>query len=211
MSPDSAPTRSNVALRGSSQIVSEFFEYSINSILYQRGIYPPEDFQIVKKYGLNMLITNDEDIKAYVRKIMNQLHRWVSHDKISKLIVAIISKDSGDVVERWQFDLEISTPKESEDKGTSTIPLQKTKEDIQKEIQAIIRQITASVTFLPTLETGDYTFNVLVYADANAKVPSEWIDSDSKEIQNGEKVKFKSFSTNSHKVDTLVSYKLNNE
>lgn len=27
-----------------SQIVAEFFHYSINSILYQRGIYPPEDF-----------------------------------------------------------------------------------------------------------------------------------------------------------------------
>ncbi|CAM9020447.1 unnamed protein product [Wickerhamomyces anomalus] len=202
MSSDSAPTRSNVALRGSSQIVAEFFDFSINSILYQRGIYPPEDFQMVKKYGLNMLVTCDDDIKAYIR--------WVVGDKISKLIVAIISKDTGEVVERWQFDVqvfedtkeELNNPKPQHDKS---------KEEIQKEIQAIIRQITASVTFLPTLETGDYTFNVLVYADANAKVPSEWIDSDSKEIKGGEKVKFKSFSTNGHKVDTLVSYRLNED
>lgn len=74
MSSDSAPTRSNVALRGSSQIVAEFFEYSINSILYQRGIYPADDFQMVKKYGLNMLVICDDDIKAYIRKIMGQLH-----------------------------------------------------------------------------------------------------------------------------------------
>lgn len=113
-------------------------------------------------------------------------------------------------MERWQFDVqvfedskeELNNPKPQHDKS---------KEEIQKEIQAIIRQITASVTFLPTLETGDYTFNVLVYADANAKVPSEWIDSDSKEIKGGEKVKFKSFSTNGHKVDTLVSYRLNED
>jgi len=26
-------------------MVSEFFEYSINTILYQRGVYPIEDFQ----------------------------------------------------------------------------------------------------------------------------------------------------------------------
>jgi len=139
---------------------------------------------------------------------------WVVGDKISKLIVAIISKDTGDVVERWQFDLHVFDPSQPQIETATAGSVQnheKTKEEIQKEIQAIIRQITASVTFLPTLETGDYTFNVLVYADANAKVPSEWIDSDSKEIQGGEKVKFKSFSTNGHKVDTLVSYKLNNE
>lgn len=31
-------------------------EYSINSILYQRGIYPPENFIQVKKYGLSILV-----------------------------------------------------------------------------------------------------------------------------------------------------------
>lgn len=125
--------------------------------------------------------------------------------------MAIISKDTGDVVERWQFDVQVFEGSSSAVAEQKDSTQGKSKEEIQREIQAIIRQITASVTFLPTLETGDYTFNVLVYADANAKVPSEWIDSDSKEIKDSEKVKFKSFSTNSHKVDTLVSYRLNDE
>ena len=42
-------------------------------------------------------------------------------------------------------------------------PIEKTEKEIQEEIQAIFRQITASVTFLPVLD-GDCTFNVLVYA-----------------------------------------------
>jgi len=36
----------------------------------------------------------------------------------------------------------------------------------------------------------------------------EWGDSDAKEIIGGEKVQLRSFSTNSHKVDTLVSYRV---
>ena len=36
----------------------------------------------------------------------------------------------------------------------------------------------------------------------------EWGDSDAKEIEGGEKVQLRSFSTNSHRVDTLVSYRL---
>lgn len=82
----------------------------------------------------------------------------------------------------------------------------KTEKQVQDEIQAIFRQITASVTFLPVLD-GNCTFNVLVYADADSDVPVEWGDSDAKEIENGEKVQLRSFSTSNHRVDTLVSYR----
>jgi mitotic spindle assembly checkpoint protein MAD2 len=83
---------------------------------------------------------------------------------------------------------------------------EKTEKEIQAEIQAIFRQITASVTFLPQLD-GECTFNVLVYADADSEVPLEWGDSDAKEIKDAENVQLRSFSTSSHKVDTLVSYR----
>jgi mitotic spindle assembly checkpoint protein MAD2 len=40
-------TRTNqaITLKGSTAMVSEFFEYSVNSILYQRGVYPSDDFR----------------------------------------------------------------------------------------------------------------------------------------------------------------------
>ena len=41
------------------------------------------------------------------------------------------------------------------------------------EIQAIIRQITASVTFLPMLE-DKCTFDLLVYTKADSDVPQQW-------------------------------------
>lgn len=93
------------------------------------------------------------------------------------------------------------------DAATATPPPpEKSEKEIQEEIQAIFRQITASVTFLPVLD-GNCTFNVLVYADADSEVPMEWGDSDAKEIENGEKVQLRSFSTSNHRVDTLVSYR----
>jgi mitotic spindle assembly checkpoint protein MAD2 len=95
-------------------------------VLYQRGIYPPEDFKVVKKYGLNVLVTTDEEVKNYIKRIMGQLSRtphycranspgWMKDGKISKLVMAIVSKDTGEVLERWQFDVQIfgkaSSPK----------------------------------------------------------------------------------------------------
>src|ERR1700722_9112663 len=98
----------------------------------------------------------------------------------------------------------LTTNREAE--ANEPVP-EKTENQIQEEIQAIFRQITASVTFLPVLD-GNCTFNVLVYADADSDVPIEWGDSDSKEIKNGEKVQLRSFSTSNHRVDTMVSYRL---
>ncbi|KAL4962879.1 spindle checkpoint protein MAD2 [Aspergillus stella-maris] len=206
---------------GSGKLVAEFFEYSINSILFQRGVYPPEDFTTVKKYGLNMLVTADDQVKAYIKKIMSQLNKWMMGGKISKLVVVITDKETGEHVERWQFDVEIfkksksSSTRKSGDKENDTPgeadqaaePVEKTEKQIQEEIQAIFRQITASVTFLPVLD-GDCTFNVLVYADADSDVPVEWGDSDAKDIKNAEKVQLRSFSTNNHRVETMVSYRL---
>ena len=47
--------------------------YGINSILYQRGIYPPETFTRVQKYGLTLLVTTDEALKAYLGEVLGQV------------------------------------------------------------------------------------------------------------------------------------------
>ncbi|PSK42367.1 mitotic spindle checkpoint component mad2 [Elsinoe australis] len=208
-----------LALKGSSKLVTEFFEYCIHTILFQRGVYPPEDFTAVKKYGLNMLVAQDDQVKAYIKKIMSQLNKWMLKSKISKLVIVITSKETGEHVERWQFDVQIfskdlkskkaagQSSNENEAAAPSEAPTEKADPEIQAEIQSVFRQITASVTFLPMLD-GNCTFNVLVYADADSEVPMEWGDSDAKEIKNPEKVQLRSFSTNNHRVDTLVSYRL---
>ncbi|KAI8404018.1 hypothetical protein FOFC_15512 [Fusarium oxysporum] len=209
-----------LSLKGSARLVAEFFQYSIHSILFQRGVYPAEDFTVVKKYGLNMLVSADDQVKAYIKKIMSQLDKWMVGGKISKLVIVITDKDTGEHVERWQFDVQIFQPvkkskssksasKDQENAapaGSAPTAPEKTETEIQAEIAAIFRQITASVTFLPQL-SGDCTFNVLVYADADSEVPVEWGDSDAKEIENGEKVQLRGFSTANHRVDTLVSYR----
>jgi mitotic spindle assembly checkpoint protein MAD2 len=52
-----------------------------------------------------MMTTIDDGVKAYIKKIMSQLSKWMSRSKISKLVVVITSKETGEHVERWQFDV----------------------------------------------------------------------------------------------------------
>lgn len=195
-----------ISLRGSTRTITEFFEYSINSILYQRGVYPQDDFTTTKKYGLSLLKTADDELKAYIRVILLQVHKWLMGRKCNKLVLCILDKDEGDVVERWAFDIQHIGGDEDPRESESNEQIDPTV--TQNQIRALIRQITASVTFLPELANeGNYTFNVLAYTDANAKVPLEWSDSDSKTIKNGETVQFKTFRTDDHKVSAQVSYK----
>jgi mitotic spindle assembly checkpoint protein MAD2 len=87
-------------------------------------------------------------------------------------------------------------------------PPTKSLKDIHKEIQAIIRQITASVTFLPLLQES-CTFDLLVYTDKDICVPQKWADSDPCYVSSthSSEVKLRSFTTSVHKIDSMVVYK----
>lgn len=55
--------------------------------------------------SLTRLVTADDQVKAYIKKIMSQLKEWMYGGKITKLVVVITSKETGEHVERWQFDV----------------------------------------------------------------------------------------------------------
>lgn len=52
-----------------------------------------------------MIVSADDQVKAYIKKIMSQLNKWMVGGKISKLVVVITDKETGEHVERWQFDV----------------------------------------------------------------------------------------------------------
>jgi len=248
MSTSSAiDTKNIITLKGSVDIVSDFFFCAINSILYQRGIYEPENFSKESKYGLTVLTAIHKGLLAYLKQIMSQMQVWLVDGNVQRLVVVVTGVDSGETLERWQFNISVdddgdineSTTSGKELKrddgdivmgGTSTIvtgdenvpvprngakPQTSTKKakigrkamaEIHKEIQAIIRQITASVTFLPLLNEP-CSFDLLVYTDNEATVPQKWEDSDPRYILNSQEVKLRSFTTSVHKVESMVTYK----
>jgi mitotic spindle assembly checkpoint protein MAD2 len=190
----------SIDLRGSTEIVVEFFEYCVNSILYQRAIYPPESFKRTSKYGLAMMMATEEGLVAYIANITRQLESWLLGGAVKKLVLVVKGVESGDTLERWVFNCDASGSDENA-KSDKAI------KEITNEIQAIVRQITASVTFLPLLNEP-CSFDLLVYADDKAAVPVTWEDSDPCFIANGEDVRLRSFTTKIHQVGVSVSYKV---
>ena len=62
-------------------------------------------------------MSSDDQVKSYIKKIMSQLNRWMIGGKISKLVVVITSKETGEHVERWQFDVQIFGKAAKDQKG----------------------------------------------------------------------------------------------
>ena len=195
-------TKNTITLKGSAQIVSEFFGHSINNILYQRGIYDPDTFKTVKKYGVPIQVTTDPALAEYLDKITGQMMEWLAIGQLKKLVLVIANVDDGETIERWQFDVDTNDKAKENIANYSVQNLKK----ITKEIQAVIRQITSSVTFLPLLDVP-CTFDLLMYTDQDVLIPAKWEESDPKYINNSNQVRLRSFTTKIHKVNAMVTYK----
>lgn len=48
-------------------------DFGINSILFQRGLYPPEDFKPMENYGLTILMSQNNQIKEFLSVTLSQL------------------------------------------------------------------------------------------------------------------------------------------
>merc|ERR1712048_501883 len=124
--------------------------------------------------------------------------------KVRQLVVVISSSLTGETLERWTFDVQVN------EQAAAAGAVQRTQAELvrlQKDIQAIIRQITASVTFLPLLDEP-CSFDMLVYTDKWADVPTEWGETDPKYIVGGsQEVKLRNFTTKIHTVEGAVAYK----
>ena len=172
----STDTKTIITLKGSVAIVSEFFFTAINSILYQRGIYQPETFRRESKYGLTVLTTTDEGLLEYLNNIMGQMETWLLDGDVQRLVLVVSGIDSGETLERWQFNVDVDEKKKKKgsnvdidvdgagptgmdvdvkdenDAPATNVKKEgksgKTIKEIHNEIQAIIRQITASVSAL---------------------------------------------------------------
>lgn len=179
------------------------------------------------KYGLTLYTAEEPALETYLRDVLSQLHTWLVSKTVQKLIVAVTSVRTGDVLERWQFDIQcdksVGTPETCGAKiatqvhtakltlprraSPSAAPSQKDRKVIRREIQDILRQVSSSVSWLPLLEEP-CAFDLLVYTDHDLAVPAAWEESGPKHIIGGQEVlQLRSFSTNIHTVNAAVVYR----
>ncbi|CAK9802421.1 Mitotic spindle assembly checkpoint protein MAD2A [Anthophora quadrimaculata] len=199
-----------ITLKGSAELVKEYLLYGVNSILYQRGIYPPETFEPAEHFGLFVLMSTDQKIKGFLDTVLGQIQEWLIQRKVQKITLVITNVNTKEVLEKWDFKVDYegqtsNSINNSTSNGISEVGTKDVK-TIQKEIREVIRQITGTVSFLPLLDCL-CSFDILTYTVPDCGIPKEWDETQPVFIANSQEVQLRSFSTSFHKMETIVSYK----
>ncbi|CAK9832198.1 Mitotic spindle assembly checkpoint protein MAD2A [Anthophora retusa] len=199
-----------ITLKGSAELVKEYLLYGVNSILYQRGIYPPETFEPAEHFGLFVLMSTDQKIKGFLDTVLGQIQEWLIQRKVQKITLVITNVNTKEVLEKWDFKVDYegqtcNSINNSTSNGISEVGTKDVK-TIQKEIREVIRQITGTVSFLPLLDCL-CSFDILTYTVPDCGIPKEWDETQPVFIANSQEVQLRSFSTSFHKMETVVSYK----
>ncbi|KAL1709029.1 DNA-binding protein [Schizophyllum commune] len=208
--------KQSITLKGSTALVTEFFKYAVNTILFQREVYPSDDFQMVKKYGQTLLVTQDLALENYLERRLSHPKDWLLAGTVTQLVLAIISKDTRTPLERWVFDIKLTLLHRGSGISVTDTSLMvtcrrppKPDSEIQSEIRAILKQIISMVTYLPVIQEPT-VFNILAYTSDSAEIPAgEWVDTDPLAIEasKSQQVKMRSFSTDVHRIEAMVAYR----
>lgn len=145
------------ALKGSAATISKFLgkyflfllvEFAFYSILYQRSVYPSEDFESVKEFGLFLIKARESRLFNYMKRLIAQIEKWIEIDGIREIVLVVKGQNSGETLERWQFKIDLVKNGNYEKKAA----------EIEAEIRALMKQISASITFMPLHEEKSKSF-----------------------------------------------------
>jgi mitotic spindle assembly checkpoint protein MAD2 len=114
-----------------------------------------------------------------------------------------------EVIECWDFKVEseVSNDQNKDPNNPAEATSNKELKKIQSEIAAVLRQVAATVSYLPLIDCI-CSFDILIHTYKDCPIPVNWGETENVSIKNGQVVNLKSFSTGLQKVDTVVSYKM---
>lgn len=150
-------------------------------------------------------MSKDDKINTFIKSVLTQLEEWIARQEVEKISLIIKNVQANEVIECWEFRVQSEPLQPGKDakNPTSTKELKK----IQSEIRDVMRQIAATISYLPLIECN-CAFDVLVHFLKDIEAPEQWMDTPGVKIENAQTVQLKSFSTGLQKVDTIVNYKM---
>lgn len=163
-----------------------------------------------EKRKVNLCLRN---FSLVLNLILPSLPEWLSQNRVEKFSMIISNVQTSEVLECWDFKIE-AEPSDQNDDPNQLDPTSRTSskelKKIQSEIGAVMRQIAATVSYLPLLENL-CSFDLLIHTLKETDIPDNWNETENVSIKNSQVVQLKSFSTGLQNVETTVSYKMTDD
>ena len=148
-------------------------------------------------------MTKDDRLKKHLQIIFDQMQEFLLQRKLHRVVMTLIRIDTKETIERWEFKIDCNNS------VTDDKQIEVDLKAIQTQIRDLIRQITASITYLPLID-DPVSFDILFYTDKDIQLSStDWSDSTPHIIPNAEEVQLRSFNTKVHNLKASVAFKQN--
>lgn len=92
-------------------------------------------------------MSKDDKICSFIKTVLAQLQEWLERQEVEKISLIIKNVNANEVIECWEFRVQSESPTNGKDakNPTSTKEMKK----IQAEIRDVMRQIAATISYLP--------------------------------------------------------------
>ncbi|KAJ8736884.1 hypothetical protein PYW07_000155 [Mythimna separata] len=144
-------TTNYITLRSSAQIVCEYLNYAINTVLFGRVLFPPGSFKVNNQYGITLFTLEDTHIKGFLERLLTQTEEWIVQKKVFKLSLIIRKEENNEVMECWDFNIHYED-------GEAALYKMKNKRVGRKNIKKIQEEIRDFMMQKPVKKKEEYPF-----------------------------------------------------
>jgi len=157
-------------------VVLKFLEAAVHSILFIRGIYPPELFSRVRMYDVPIRKSRSSLLNNYIRNVLGNIRGSLEKGVIERIAVQINNKN-GDPIEKFVFELELVDCSPIEDDRVVL--------SLQSAFKSFFLKINLCETQLPPTPK-DCTFVIVVYTSSThleEEKQGMWIEQENHQLR----------------------------
>ncbi|KIN00203.1 hypothetical protein OIDMADRAFT_54802 [Oidiodendron maius Zn] len=193
-----APPREPLQLNNYQSLLTAFSDFlivAIHTILYERGLYPPETFLLTRAYNFPVRQNRHPLVCKWIQDAVSAVHDQMFKGTIRRIVLVIYS-DRQEVLERFLFDVERFPVVPEKDAYTefgvesgAEGEVKVSRVDVEEQLRATIRTLAycgAKLGVLP--EDCTYTLAVELKDNMDPPIghPQPWVPS-IPSLQTGEK------------------------
>jgi mitotic spindle assembly checkpoint protein MAD2B len=126
---------------------TDFLIVAIHTILYERGLYPPETFLLTRAYNFPVRQNRHPLVCKWIQDAVSAVHDQMLKGTVRRVVLVIYS-DQQEVLERFLFDVErfpavpekeAYTEFENESSADGEVKLSKV--DVEEQLRATVRML----------------------------------------------------------------------
>ncbi|OWP06494.1 hypothetical protein B2J93_9267 [Marssonina coronariae] len=176
------------------QTLTSFLTVALHTIIYTRGIYPPTTFMTTRAYNFPVHQSRHPAVCDWINSSIASISVLLQKGSVKRIAVPIFD-DTGEVMERFMFDVErfpVVGEKERWTEFEGRVEGEQAgvkRADVEEQLRGTIRRLDYACSKLAPLP-GGCTFSVAVELRDEAEVPighpQPWIPSEPS-LQTGDK------------------------